>query len=145
MHSDPIPSGLDPIAELATRSTPGAAANAHTGRYARRYPRARRNPRALPGGSSWSRQPGPRRTNEPAPTANTAKPLNQSAAIAFQRLGDYTLLPEPTGGMGIVYEAEHGSLKSRMALKSCTRSSRTDRASCNDSGRGSLGGEVAPH
>ena len=35
-----------------------------------------------------------------------------------ERLGDFTLLRElGRGGMGIVYEAEHGSLKSRVALK----------------------------
>ncbi len=35
-----------------------------------------------------------------------------------RRLGDYTLLRElGRGGMGIIYEAEHESLRSRMALK----------------------------
>ena len=46
-----------------------------------------------------------------------------------QRLGDYTLLRElGRGGMGIVYEAEHESLKNRVALKVMHPQFRADRA-----------------
>ena len=46
-----------------------------------------------------------------------------------QRLGDYTLLRElGRGGMGIVYEAEHQSLKNRVALKVMHPQFRADRA-----------------
>ena len=46
-----------------------------------------------------------------------------------QRLGDYTLLRElGRGGMGIVYEAEHDSLKNRVALKVMHPQFRADRA-----------------
>ena len=50
----------------------------------------------------------------------------------LRRLGDYTLIRElARGGMGIVYEAEHDSLKSRVALKVMHPRFRADRPTCD--------------
>ena len=47
--------------------------------------------------------------------------------VAPDRLGDYSIVREiGRGGMGVVYEAEHGSLKNRVALKVMHPRFRTD-------------------
>ena len=52
------------------------------------------------------------------------------AGDRLQRLGDYTILRElGRGGMGVVYEAERQSLKSRVALKVMHPRFRADRTS----------------
>ena len=61
-------------------------------------------------------------------TGLDAVPFGSDARMA-QRLGDFVLIRRVgAGGMGIVYEAEHESLKSRMALKVMHPRFRADRA-----------------
>ena len=64
-----------------------------------------------------------------------------------ERLGDYQILRViGSGGMGVVYEAEHESLKNRVALKVMHPRFRTDSTYLRKvPHRGPLGGTAAPH
>ena len=95
MDSDSIPSGLDPIAELAEqylrrrrsgeRPTAGRVCRESTPSWPRRSSSSSRP-------SSWSRRSSPRRTNAPARPATQGKaPEVVDAGDCAQRLGDYTL------------------------------------------------------
>jgi eukaryotic-like serine/threonine-protein kinase len=121
MDSDALSSGLDPIQPLAEefllRRRRGARPT--PAEYATRYPElAQRILELFPALELLEGL-------KPAPEDDAGlSDLGGGGSVQDgggdrpRRLGDYTLLREiGRGGMGIVYEAEHESLKSRMALK----------------------------
>jgi eukaryotic-like serine/threonine-protein kinase len=121
MDSDSSPSGLDPIAELAEqylrrrrrgeRPTPAE--------YAEEYPELAAKILELFPALELVEALKPTPDERAGPNGEQGKvPEVVGTGDCAGRLGDYTLLRElGQGGMGIVYEAEHGSLKSRVALK----------------------------
>ena len=113
---------------------PGAVAArraAEPGGIRRAVPRAgRRDPRAVPGrgrdGAAQARRRGGHRPSGAAVSRpeSAARPVPPHP----ERLGDYRILRViGEGGMGVVYEAEHESLKSRVALKVMHPRFRADR------------------
>ena len=150
MDNDAAPLVLDPIEKLTEEYLKRIRRGEHPtpAEYAARYPElAGRILELFP---ALELLEGLKPTREEAADLSDgreagAEPPGKGACLG--RLGDYTLLRElGRGGMGIVYEAEHESLKNRVALKVMHPRFRADRdlrAAISD--RGALGGEAAPH
>jgi eukaryotic-like serine/threonine-protein kinase len=132
MDTNPSRAGLDPVDQLAEeylrrrrrgeRPTPAE--------YAARFPEhAARILELFPALELMERlKPTPEdRAGLSAATSTGGEPTGGGAGHRLQQLGDYAILRElGRGGMGVVYEAEHEALKSRVALKVMQTRFRTD-------------------
>jgi serine/threonine-protein kinase len=122
MRTDPPPSDVDPVDRLAeeylARHRRGERPT--RGEYAARHPEhAARILELFPALELIERlKPAPGDAAGLSGSTGPGVEPGVAASDRLRRLGDYTILREiGRGGMGVVYEAEHDSLKSRVALK----------------------------
>jgi eukaryotic-like serine/threonine-protein kinase len=130
MDSDESQSRLDPVDELAQQYLRRRRRGEHPthAEYAARYPEhAERILEIFPALELMERlKPTP--ADHAGLSGDAGGGVEPAGGGRPRRLGDYTLLREiGRGGMGIVYEADHESLKSRVALKVMHPRFRADR------------------
>ncbi len=132
MNSDAGPSGVNPVDELAEQYLWRRRRGEHptASEYVARYPELAEEILELFPALELIEGLKPTPLDHADASGDGGDVCDRHGAGArAQRLGEYTLLRElGRGGMGIVYEAEHVSLKSRMALKVMHPRFRADRA-----------------
>ena len=130
MESDASPSLLDPIEGLAEEYLRRIRRGEHPtpADYAAEYPQLAARILELFPALELLEGLKPRPEDRTGPRDDGAGGDAPVVGRRVQRMGDYTLLRElGRGGMGIVHEAEHCSLKNRVALKVMHPRFRADR------------------